>query len=405
MRRFLLLLAVWLCAAPVLAQQKGMPGLPDPNAELKGQALITALKAGGFTLYFRHAVRDNSYSEGERIQMADCSTQIPLAEIGRGQSRSIGSAFRTLGIPIGDVIASPFCRTMETARLIAGRVRGDNAVAGGNPEVQQPTDFARLREIVATPPAAGSNRIIVGHHSGFFEGLAGAPGQLEGEAAVFRQTESGRVLVARLRAEDWQAYAAPANALPPAARTAVADPLLALRGQALATALRNGGFTLYIRAPESAALPVGVMRVATDCSGGSTEAGTAEARQIGRAISTMRINVAEAFAGPVCSAVAMARIVTGRAAENIALLDGGTVAGSADRGLLEKLLAAPVPDFAVRVIVGSAEDFVAVAGGPPPAAGEMVVLRSPEAGRWVVIARVQAPEWDGILTAAGFVTR
>ena len=101
----------------------------EPPRELKGEQLIRALKGGGYTLLFRHTARATTVTEfNDLIVLADCSTQIPLTELGRAQARSVGEAMRKLGIPIGE--RSPFCRTMETARLIAGNARADNAVLG-----------------------------------------------------------------------------------------------------------------------------------------------------------------------------------------------------------------------------------------------------------------------------------
>ncbi|HEV7821237.1 MAG TPA: histidine phosphatase family protein, partial [Burkholderiales bacterium] len=111
-------------SALALAQTKG---LPDPQHELKGEALIRALKGGGYTLLFRHAARQPDMMEfAGKIMMSDCSTQIPLSELGKAQARSVGDAMRKLGIPTAESIASPFCRTMDSARIIAGDVRADN---------------------------------------------------------------------------------------------------------------------------------------------------------------------------------------------------------------------------------------------------------------------------------------
>jgi phosphohistidine phosphatase SixA len=405
----LLFLAVLFCHAAAFAQPAGMP---NPQFELKGNALLQALKAGGYTLYFRHAVRDTRFSEGEKMVMADCRTQIPLAESGRAQSRSIGAAMRALGIPLGEVIASPYCRTMETAKIIAGHVRADNAVAGRDPDDPAATtpDFTRLIEIASTAPAPapGSNRLIVGHHNGFFEGLAGAPGLLEGEAAIFRAIDKRRILVARLRAEDWQTYAAPANATPPALRSSAADALLELHGQPLAWALRAGGYTLYIRSAGSTALPQNQTPVVpADCGPQDklTEAGVAQARRIGNAMATLLLKVDEVFAGPRCPAIEAAGILTARLPDQIVLLNEGGVSSRASGPSLEKLLATSTPGFAVRVIVGAGDDFVTAAGGPTPEDGETIVLRANDAGGWVILARIPGLAWSGILTAAGFTAR
>jgi phosphohistidine phosphatase SixA len=61
----------------------------------------------------------------------DGARQRNLTDAGRADARAIGAAIRALGIPIGRVLASPFCRTRETAELIFGRATVSNAVRGG----------------------------------------------------------------------------------------------------------------------------------------------------------------------------------------------------------------------------------------------------------------------------------
>ena len=53
----------------------------------------------------------------------DCASQRNLTDKGRGEARAIGEHVKRLGIPIGTVLASPFCRTMETARLAFGKAQ------------------------------------------------------------------------------------------------------------------------------------------------------------------------------------------------------------------------------------------------------------------------------------------
>ena len=384
-------------------------GLPDPQHALKGAALIRALKAGGYSLLFRHAAREPNVTEdNNKMVMADCATQIPLGELGHAQSRSIAAAMRKLGIPLGEVIASPYCRTMDTARLIAGRVRAEDAVAGRDTSLIQvgaPADFAPLAKILATQPASGTNRLIVGHVSGF-SGVAGNPYLQEGEAGIFRAAEGRHVLVARLRAEDWQAYAAPASRLPVTARSASPDELLALRGLALVTTLRFGGYTLFFR--HGAIDPAGrnsPALVAGDCSGQSSlsSGGREQASRIGQAIAAMQLPVAEVVAAPQCPTMEMARLIAGRAAVSAPIHGRTRLFGSIDYSDMETLLATPVALIGLRIIVGDGDAFSAVAGGPPLEEGESVVLRTTDAGGWVVLARVSAAAWVGLPADAGFV--
>ena len=200
--RPLLLIAALLLSVAAVAL---MNGLLDPPRELKGEQLIRALKGGGYTLLFRHTARATNVTEfNDLIVLADCSTQIPLTELGRAQARSVGEAMRKLAIPIGETIASPFCRTLETARLIAGNVRADNAVLGhADGSFKNSMNFTPLVDIMATPPQPGTNRIIVGHSSAF-DNVAGGPSLEQGEAGIFRIVDRRPVLVARVLVEEWQ---------------------------------------------------------------------------------------------------------------------------------------------------------------------------------------------------------
>ncbi len=92
-----------------------------PNAPHAGATLLSALRAGGYVLYFRHTATDFGQNDEKMTGFEDCANQRNLTDAGRADARAIGAAIRSLGIPIGDVLASPFCRTRETAELIFGR--------------------------------------------------------------------------------------------------------------------------------------------------------------------------------------------------------------------------------------------------------------------------------------------
>ena len=379
-------------------------GVPDPQHELKGDALTRALKGGGYTLLFRHTARQPDKMEfTDKIAITDCSTQIPLAELGRTQARSVGEAMRKLGIPLGETIASPFCRTMDTARLIAGNVRGDNLVLGHKTDnLKEPTDFTRLIEILATPPESGTNRVIVGHNNAFTD-TEGGPYLQEGESAIFKAIDGRRVMVARLRVEDWQAYASPINKLPPSARSSAPDRLLQHNGMQLIGTIWFNGYTLYIRhaATNLAQQDKPSAAGAADCSTqrNLSEAGREQARAIGTAFATMRFQVNEVFAGSYCRSQETARLVTGRTDAIRTLASAG---GKPDDPSLEKLLSTPAPRNGLRMVVGDADVFSAVAGPPMLEEGEAVVLRATDAGGWVVLARVPAAEWARLAAATGF---
>lgn len=151
-------------------------------------------------MLFRHAATDTSI-EGE-VDLADCSTQRNLSLIGRSQARRIGAAIKELGIPIGQVLASPYCRTRQTARIAFGRVELSNSL------LQVPEsgsgDHRRedLRGLLSESPDVAGNLALVTHNQNIQ--LATGRSLVEGEALViFPRPPSKFRVVATLRPKDW----------------------------------------------------------------------------------------------------------------------------------------------------------------------------------------------------------
>lgn len=176
-------------------------------AELAGPALLAALRSGGFILYFRHAATDFGQNDEKMTGYEDCNTQRNLTDKGRAEARAIGADLRALGIPVGEVLASPFCRTRETAELIFGRATTSAAARGGPAQPDSPERYAALRELLATAVPSGSNLAIVSHGNPY-RAVAGGPYLAEGEAAVIEpRGAAGFRVVARVRPDAWRTLA------------------------------------------------------------------------------------------------------------------------------------------------------------------------------------------------------
>ncbi len=201
------------CAAAILALAPALPAFaerlssPDPAHALEDAALVRALRGGGFTLYFRHTATDFSQNDRAMTGYDECATQRNLSEAGRAQAREIGAAIRSLALPVGEVVASPFCRTMETARLMFGRAEPSTVVRGYEGTNPANADYGKLVALLASPPAAGTLRMIASHGNPF-RAIAGPPHLDEGEAAVLKPAGAGFVVVARIRRGDWARLAA-----------------------------------------------------------------------------------------------------------------------------------------------------------------------------------------------------
>ena len=170
-------------------------------------ALLKQLRAGGYVLYMRHATTDMSQNDAKMANYDDCANQRNLTDRGRDEARRVGRQVKRLGVPIGIVLASPYCRTMETARLAFGPapVTATEELRGGPGTANDPKRYAPLKELLSTPMQDGRNLVAVSHGNPFFA-LAGAPYLAEGEVAVVKPEGSGFKVIGRIRVEHWEFF-------------------------------------------------------------------------------------------------------------------------------------------------------------------------------------------------------
>ena len=155
-------------------------------------------------LYVRHTATDFGQNDEHMISLEDCASQRNLTDAGREQARRIGGEVRRLGIPIGEVLASPFCRTVETAMLIFGKATKTQEVRGGPVRSDDPKRYLGLKKILETKPRPGTNTAISSHGNPYYA-VFGPPYLAEGEVAVIRPGGPSRFEpVARIRLADWE---------------------------------------------------------------------------------------------------------------------------------------------------------------------------------------------------------
>jgi virginiamycin B lyase len=174
----------------------------------RGDRLVATLRRGGYVLYFRHAATDPVPDDADPVVFSDCDTQRNLSAGGRRQARAVARAIARLDVPIGRVLASPFCRALDTARLAFGRatrapVLENLETAEG--EAEREARIAGLRRLLATRPER-ANLVLVAH--GFNVSAAADVTIDEGEAAIFRpRPPDGFTLVATVAPRHWEALA------------------------------------------------------------------------------------------------------------------------------------------------------------------------------------------------------
>jgi phosphohistidine phosphatase SixA len=193
---------VFTLAAPVVLPQPLSPESgASPAREPPPAELIAELRRGNYILYFRHASTDRTESDARMKGFDDCANQRNLTDKGRHDAQLIGGAIRTLSIPIGKVLASPYCRTVETAQLAFARVEKMNEARYGNAAKESAERATDLRKLLAIRPEAGVNTVIVGHGSP----IQAVSGLMlgEGDIAVIRPLDNRFEVYARIRVQDW----------------------------------------------------------------------------------------------------------------------------------------------------------------------------------------------------------
>jgi broad specificity phosphatase PhoE len=102
MRNAVVLLVFILSATPSLADTA---------------AAWAALRAGKAVALIRHADAPGT-GDPAGYKLEDCSTQRNLSERGKAQAAAVGALFRANQIAAAKIISSPWCRCLETARLM-----------------------------------------------------------------------------------------------------------------------------------------------------------------------------------------------------------------------------------------------------------------------------------------------
>jgi hypothetical protein len=220
LRKFFIRSGVTLACLAMLPAAAVAQSVPDPDAaqmpppaprssaavrNLAPAQILAELMRGGHVIYFRHTSTDFAQNDTRSKSFDDCANQRNLTDTGRAQARAIGAAIRQLKLPIDKILASPMCRTLETARLALGKPQPDPAMRGAPLPVAASERYAVLNKIFTTPYPRGANLAIASHGNPFY-GVAGPPYLAEGEAAVIRGLGNDDFeIVARIRVDDWPA--------------------------------------------------------------------------------------------------------------------------------------------------------------------------------------------------------
>lgn len=190
LRAFLGVLALVSLACPAGAQSRSDRQELVPRFE--PAEIAERLSEGGHTILLRHASTTPIPDKTLALDPKNCATQRVLSEAGQREARRMGAAFQSLGIEVGKVLTSPYCRCIDTGMLAFGEAEKTELLTVADRELprRKIEIGAEVRTLLDTPPDAGTNTVLIAH-TGTLLYSFGLDPKPEGIAHVFKPTGLG----------------------------------------------------------------------------------------------------------------------------------------------------------------------------------------------------------------------
>ena len=137
-----------------------------PAAVADEDALWSLLRQGGQVVLIRHGLTTPGVGDPQGMKMEDCASQRNLNDEGRREAQLLGKAMRQHKVPVGTLLSSPWCRCLETARIVFGKEPQVHAALGnlfGRPE-RAVAQVEALKKLIAERAGRG-NLFMVTHGS------------------------------------------------------------------------------------------------------------------------------------------------------------------------------------------------------------------------------------------------
>ena len=175
---------------------------------LSGEALVKALRQGGYVIVMRHASSPREVPDKATANPDNTKPERQLDETGRSTATAMGKALRDLKIPIGEVLTSPTYRALETIRMEQWPNAKPVPELGDNGQSMQGGTEAQAtwlqKEVTRFP--SGTNKILVTHLPNLTRAFPKeAAGLEDGEALIFTSDgKGGAKVIARVKIEEWR---------------------------------------------------------------------------------------------------------------------------------------------------------------------------------------------------------
>jgi broad specificity phosphatase PhoE len=185
-------------------------------AAASDQEIAQALRAGGLVIVLRHGATFPDKADTDPLNFDNIAAQRNLNDKGKMLAKQLGDSLRQVGVPVGKVYTSKYNRGYETAVLAGFKDIEKTADLTEGGLVVSPNENNRraeaFRALLAAPPQAGTNTILVTHYPNIIAALGKDWFDVkEGEASLFRAENGSYKLLARIQMDEWPRIAAAAK--------------------------------------------------------------------------------------------------------------------------------------------------------------------------------------------------
>ena len=170
-----------LIRVAILVVFLGLCALAEIAIANEANDALSALRAGGHVALMRHADAPGGVGDPPGFRVDDCATQRNLSPKGWADAEKIGAQLKQEGIAFEKIVSSPWCRCIDTAKLMnLGAVETDATF--GNVVVlreQREALTAGGRALIAKWTARG-NLLVMTHGANIFAmtGVSPASGEI-----------------------------------------------------------------------------------------------------------------------------------------------------------------------------------------------------------------------------------
>jgi phosphohistidine phosphatase SixA len=186
-----------------------LTALPAQAATLSGDALVSALKQGGYIILMRHTSSPAAIPDKATANPDNTKPERQLDKNGETTATAFGAAVKKLGIPVGNVLSSPTYRALQTVKFaglgtpMTAEQLGDGGTSMSPDAVAAWASW--LKMTVATAPAAGKDTFIITHQPNIAAAFpTDGNGLADGQALVYHPDgKGGAEFVGTIKIEDW----------------------------------------------------------------------------------------------------------------------------------------------------------------------------------------------------------